>query len=75
MGRQHSCERGGWYQVWAAMDRGALEHRSLFVALSDRRFALETIGDLVRRLEDRGDFTLAGLVYGREEDPFTLRVY
>jgi len=51
------------------------QQRPLFVAFSHRHHALETMGDLVRRLEDSGDFALAGIFYGQEEDQFTVHVY
>lgn len=59
----------------ALVQQARAEKRPLFVAFSHRQNALQTIGDGVRRLEESGDFALAGLFYGQEEDQFTVHVY
>lgn len=59
----------------ALVQQARAEKRPLFVAFSHRQNALQTIGDGVRRLEESGDFALAGLYYGQEEDQFTVHVY
>ena len=59
----------------ALVHRAQDEKRSLFVTFSHRRLALANAADVVRRLEESGEFVPAGKFYGQEEDQFTGYLY
>jgi Dolichyl-phosphate-mannose-protein mannosyltransferase len=55
--------------------RAQAEKRPLFVTFSHRGLALANAPDLVRRLEQSGEFVSAGIFYGQEEEQFTEYLY
>lgn len=55
--------------------RARAESRPLYISFSHRNLALQQSGDLVRRVEDSGDFERAGIFHGQEEDQFTQHLW
>ena len=55
--------------------RAREEKRPLFVTFSHRGLALANAPELVRRIEQSGEFVSAGIFYGQEEEQFTEYLY
>jgi hypothetical protein len=55
--------------------RARAENRPLYISFAHRGLALLQNGDLVRRIEDSGDFERAGIFHGQEEDQFTQHLW
>jgi hypothetical protein len=55
--------------------RAQTEKRPLFVTFSHRGLALANAAELVRRIEQSGEFVPAGIFYGQEEEQFTEYLY
>lgn len=57
------------------VQRAKAEQRPLYVCFSHRSFAVSYIPDVVKRLEEGGEFEHQRTFWGQEEDQFTVQLY
>lgn len=51
------------------------ENRALYISHSHRPLAIQQSGELLRRVEDSGDFEKVATIYGQEEEQFTQHIW